>query len=96
MEDKNLENQIIKANEEVEKALKELAQTVTSNNLIYEYLFLVVDVMEIYEKYEEKLQEEEYEVALEYATRIICKIELEKSGILSFFGDFRRENRKRV
>ena len=83
MEDKVLENQIMEANKEIEQVLKELAQNVPSSNLIYEYLSLVEDVMRLYAKYEERLQMDEFELALESATTIICKIELEKnSGIL--------------
>ena len=85
MEDKILEKQILQAKKEVDSSLKDLAQSTVSEEMVYEYIFLFKEIVMMYEKYVDAMDDENYEEALIKASRIVTKIEAEKKiGILSF------------
>lgn len=83
MEDKFLESKVEMADEEIKKSLKELAVFKPSDNLFFEYLYLVLHSIQLYEEFEADLAEGDYESAFKCANFITSKIELEKmSGVL--------------
>ena len=66
-----------RAHAEVETAMAELAL------LTWEYLFFVAEIMQLYGEYVENLRADDLQAALENASCIVGKIELERScGIL--------------
>lgn len=73
---------------EVQNSLKFLA-TYSSKELFMQYLFLVAHIMNMYEEYVEALRNDEQEKALEIATSIVTKIDLEKNNIM---GDRQLQN----
>ena len=79
---------ISNAQHEVQNSLQFLA-TCSSKELFMEYLYLVEHIMNMYEEYVEALRNDELEKALEVATSIVTKIDLEKNNLM---GDRQLQN----
>ena len=79
---------ISNAQYEVQNSLKFLARH-SSKKLFMQYLYLVAHIMNMYEEYVEALRNDKQEKALEIATSIVTKIDLEKNNIM---GDRQLQN----
>ncbi|MBR2743284.1 MAG: hypothetical protein IKD89_06790 [Clostridia bacterium] len=71
-------NNILAAQRRVDEALKTLASSTVADESVYEYLFLVNEVVNIYNKFSDARGSDDEDNALKYAGWIINIVEMEK------------------
>ena len=78
------DNSILAAQKRVDAALKDLAAASVAPEFVYEYLFLVNEVVSIYNKFSDARGSDDEDNALKYARWIVNIVEMEKrEGMLS-------------